>query len=103
MTLQDLQQLEQVNDLVIAPVANVRPRVMRINYLPINTIARDAIRIVAVRSGGVDKAADHAGGKTRKRNSQRLPVLKNVPPVPLVVQDPRTIGITRGNEKAIPW
>ena len=102
MTFQYLQQLEQVNDLVIAPVSDMCPGVGWIDDLPINAVPGDAIRVVAIGGGGVGELADHAGRVAREGKREGLPVLEDVTPVALVIQNPCPVRIFRGDGESIP-
>ena len=102
MLLQNLQQLEQIDDLVIAPVADMCPWVGWINDLPINAVLGDAIGVVAIGGGGVGELADHAGRVAREGKREGFPVLEDVTPVALVIQNPRPVRIFRGDGEAIP-
>src|ERR1035438_7520238 len=75
---------------------------MRICHFPINAVARNTVGVVAVGGRGIDKLADHGGCKAREGDGQRLPVLKDVAPVALVIQDALAAGIPCGDGKAVP-
>src|ERR1019366_10114685 len=85
VAIEMLQEFQQVYDLVVSPIADVGPRVVGVNHLPVNAIARDAIRIVATGGRGVEEPADHASRVAGERERQRLPILENVPPIALVI------------------
>ena len=87
----NFQQLQEVDHLVIAPIADVRPRVVRVQHLPVEAVAHDAIWVVAIGGGGAGKLEDHALDVTGKRKSQRFPVLENVAPVALVIEYPLAV------------
>ena len=78
------EQPEQVDQLVIAPVPDVRPRVVGLDGLPVDALVRDAVRVVAVGRGGVDERRDDALQVAGVRAAERLPVLEDVAPVALV-------------------
>ncbi len=71
---------------MIAPIANVRPGVLGLRTLPINALAGNTVRVIAVGRGGVNKLGNHVGAKTGNRRTQRLPILKNISPITLVVE-----------------
>ena len=98
VVLERLQQPEQIDDLVIAPVTDVAPRVVRVFDLPINTRARDAIRIVTIRRRSVQKDGDHGFETERITLREAFPVLKNVAPVALIIVKrlPRFIACADG-------
>ena len=57
--LQELKELQEVNDLVIPPIPDVRPRVIRLNGLPFKPILEDAVRIVTIKRCRVQELEDH--------------------------------------------
>ena len=77
---QKLQKLEQVNDLVVAPVADVRPWIVRLNGLPLKAILEHAIRIVSIESGGIEELENHALNELGIGMDQGFPVLEDVAP-----------------------
>ena len=81
-----LEQAQQVDDLVVAPVADVAPRVVGVGHLPVDAVARDAVGVVAVDRRRVDELGDDVGEVAGERLQQRLPVLEDVAPVALVRQ-----------------
>ena len=91
MPLQNFQQLEQIDDLVIAPVTNMGPGIGGINDLPINAVAGDAIGIVAIGGGGIGELANHARRVAGEGKREGFPILEDVAPVALVIQNPRPV------------
>ena len=87
MVPQELEELEQVDDLVVAPVADVGPRVVRLDGLPLEAVLEHAVRIVPVEGGGVEELEDHPLDELGVGVHQGLPVLEDVAPVALVVED----------------
>ena len=87
----NLQQLQEVDHLVVAPIADVRPGVVRVEHLPVEAVAHDAVRVVAIGGGGAGELEDHALDVTGEGERQRFPVLENVAPVALVVEDPLAV------------
>ena len=79
------QQLEQIDDLMVTPVPNVGPRVIRSQLFPFAAVLGQAIRVVAVGGCRVHEAADHGRREIRERHGQRFPVLENVTPIALIV------------------
>ena len=53
VVLQELQELQEVDDLVVTPVADVRPRVVWLDGLPFKAILEHAVRVVPVEGGRV--------------------------------------------------
>ena len=97
-----LQELDQVDHLVVAPVADVRPRVRRLGHLPVDAGARDAVRVVPVGRRRVEEHRDHRLDVLRERPGQRLPVLEDVPPVALEVDARLTAGVGQGDRELVP-
>ncbi len=84
--LEPLDEAGEVDDLVVAPVADVRPGVVRVVHLPVEAFARDAVRVVPVGRARVQEAHDERLQVGRVGEAQGLPVLEDVPPVPLVAE-----------------
>ena len=84
--LRYLQQLLQVDNLMIAPIANIGPRVFRLWHLPLDAGAGDAIRIITVGGGGIEEFGDDARDVVGIGQGQRLPVLEDIAPVALVIE-----------------
>ena len=101
--LQELQELQEVDDLVVAPVADVRPRVVRLNFFPLEAILEHAVRVVAVEGGRVQELENHAFDELGVRVHQGFPVLEDVAPVALVVQNLRPgFFVTQVDGEAVP-
>ena len=81
-----LEQLEHVDDLVVVPVPDVRPRVAGLRDLPVDARARDPVGVVAVRRGRVEEHGHHRLDVLRERPGERLPVLEDVAPVALELE-----------------
>ena len=101
--LRELEQLLQVNDLVIAPVADVTPRIIRVLDLPVDAFLGDAIRVVTVDRRRVDEFGDHALDEFGKAERQRFPVLEDVAPVALVGEERLALGVADANRELVPW
>ena len=97
-----LEQSEQVTDLMVAPVADVRPGIPRLEDLPVHARSGDVVRVVPVGGRGVDELADHAVQVLGKGEAESFPVLEDVAPVPLVVQTFRSIGVLQLDREVIP-
>ena len=96
------EQFEQVNDLMIAPVTDIAPRIVGFLDLPVDTFLGDPVRVVAVRSRRVDELGDDAFDELGVTQRQRLPVLKYIPPVALVGQQAVAAGIPQPDREAVP-
>ena len=57
--LQELEELQEVNDLVITPVSDVRPGVIRLNGLPFKPVLEDAVRVVPIKRRRVQELENH--------------------------------------------
>ncbi len=82
--LRQFEQFQQVDDLVVPPVADIAPGILRILDLPIDAFLGDAIRIVAVHRRCIDELGDHVFDELRIAERQCLPVLEDVAPVSLI-------------------
>ena len=96
------QQLLQVNNLVITPVANIAPRIVGFFYFPINTFLGDPVRVVAVHRGCINKLRDDIFDKFRIAESQRLPVLEDIPPVAFIGEQAITSIVVQFDLELIP-
>ena len=96
------EQAEEVDDLVVAPVADVAPRVVRLDGLPVDPLVGDAVGVVAVGGGGADKRGDHVFQEERERAAQRFPVLEDVAPVALVAADRLAVRVAHLDVEVIP-
>ena len=101
-TARELQQLLQINDLVIAPVADIAPGVIRLFDFPVDTLFGNSIRVVAVHRGRVDELGDHILDKFRITERQRLPVLEDVAPVALVGQQSVAVFVFQLDRELVP-
>jgi hypothetical protein len=98
----DLQQLLQVDDLVVAPIADVGPRVARLGHLPLDAVAGDPVGVVAVGGGRAEEDADHPVDEPGERVRERLPVLEDVAPVALVVEPQAAVAVAHVDREAVP-
>ena len=80
----DLHQFLEINDLMVAPIADVRPGIMGFGKLPIDALARDAVRVVSIDGSGIQESADHAFDIFRIGIGKCFPVLKNISPVAFI-------------------
>ena len=100
---QELEEFEEVNDLVVPPVADVGPGIVGLNRFPFETIFEDAVGVVAVERGGVEELENHAFDELGVGVHQGFPVLEDVAPVALVVQNFRTgLFVAQVDGKAVP-
>ena len=100
--LGQLQELLQVDDLVISPVADIAPGVVGLLDFPVDTLLGDAIRIVSIHRRCVDELGDHVLDEFRIAEGQRFPVLKDVAPVAFVGEQPVAELVLELDGKAVP-
>ena len=94
-----VEQPVQVDDLVVAPVAEVGPAA-RLGNLPVHPLARHAVRVVPVQRRCVQELRDHRRRIAGEAVRQHFPVLEDVAPVAFVG---RARGLGPGaDEEAIP-
>ena len=96
------EQLEQVDDLVIAPIADVAPGVVGFLDLPVDTLLGDAVRVVAINSGCIDELGDHVFDEVGEAECKCLPILKDIPPVALVRQQALTGLVLEADLELVP-
>ena len=87
---------------MVAPVTNVRPAVILLQNFPVDAVARNAVRVVAVGRGGIDELGDETLDEPGVREGQGLPVLKDIPPVSLEMQFFGTVGVSDVDGKPVP-
>ncbi len=79
-----LQEAAEVDNLVVAPIADVRPRVLRLDDFPIDALGGNLIGVVAVCRSGIEELGDDAVGVVGIGEREGFPVLENVAPVALI-------------------
>ena len=87
---------------MVAPVADVAPRVVRFLDLPVDAFLGDTVRVVAVDSRGVHEFSDHVLDEFGKAERKRFPVLENVAPVSLIRQQVFAVLILEADLELIP-
>ncbi|MFG5409826.1 hypothetical protein ABXN37_19240 [Piscinibacter sakaiensis] len=97
-----LHQAQQVDDLVVAPVADLAPGVVGLDHLPVDAGPADAVGVVAVGRHRAEEGGDHRAGVVRRAGEQGLPVLEDVAPVPLVVQHAAPRRIAHLDRETVP-
>ena len=102
MVPQYLEQLQEIDDLVIAPVADVAPRIGGIGDFPVHPRALDAVGVEAVHGRSIDEPRDHARQERGEAVRQRLPVLEHVAPVALESDPPLALGSSRPDVEEVP-
>jgi hypothetical protein len=98
-----LEELQQVDDLVVAPVADVAPGIAGILDFPVDSFLGDAIGVVSVDGRGVHELGDGALYELGEAQCQRLPVLEDVAPVALVEQGTGAGLVRHPDGKTVPW
>ena len=98
----EFEQAAEVDNLVVAPVADVRPRVLRLYHLPVYALVGNLIGVVAVNGSGVEELRDDTVCIERVRQGERLPVLEDVAPVALISNDTLAFGVIDTDVKQVP-
>ena len=93
----EFEQAAEIDNLVVAPVADVRPRVLRLYHLPVYALGGNLIGVVAVNGSGVEELRDDTVRIERVRQGERLPVLEDVAPVALISNDTLAFGIVHAD------
>ncbi len=78
------QQTQQVNDLMVAPIADVAPRILGVADLPVNAVARDPVGVVTVCRRSIKEYMNHLSEPGGIALREALPILENVTPVALI-------------------
>ncbi len=102
MSLAELNEFAQVYDLMITPVADVRPRVIGVDDFPVNAFRGDAVRVVAVRGSGIEELGDDRVGVVGVRGAECLPVLEDIAPVALIRDERVALFVTHADVEAVP-
>ncbi|CAI8437392.1 MAG: Uncharacterised protein [Cryomorphaceae bacterium] len=89
--LDKFEEFQQVDDLMIPPVADVRPRVVRFDRFPVESVFSDAVRVVPIESCCVEEFVNHSLHKLWVAVCKCFPILEDITPVSLVVEDFRTV------------
>ena len=98
----EFEQAAEVDNLVVAPVADVRPRVLRLYHLPVYALGGNLIGVVAINGGGVEELRDDTVRIERIGQGERLPVLEDVAPVALISNDTLAFGVVDTDVKQVP-
>ena len=97
-----LEDAQEVDHLVVAPVADVAPRVVLLDDFPIDPVAADPVGVVAIGGHGAEKDFDHRAHVLGLARDQRFPVLEDVAPVAFVVDDPPPARIPCADRELVP-
>ena len=87
---------------MIAPVADVAPRVVGLLDLPVDTFLGDTVRVIAVDRGGVDEFGNHVLDELGIAERKCFPVLENVAPVTLIRQQAFAALVFKTNLELVP-
>ena len=96
------QEPREVGDLMIAPVADVAPGVVRFGNFPVDAFAGDAIGIEPIGRRGVEELGDDVFAPGGVGEQQGFPVLEDVSPVAFVGQSSSAIGLGDSDVECIP-
>ena len=102
MVAAKFNQFAQVDNLMVAPVTDVRPRVIGIDNLPVYTFGCDAIRVIAIGCGCVEELCNDCVDVIGIRSRQRFPVLEYVTPVALISDERFALLVLDTDIKTIP-
>ena len=97
-----LQQFLQIDNLVIAPVTDVAPRIVGFLDFPVDAFLGDPVRVVAIHRRRVDELGDDVFDEFRVAERQCLPVLENVAPVALIRQQLVAVFVFQPDGELIP-
>ena len=89
----EFEQAAEIDNLVVAPVADVRPRVLGLYHFPVYALRGNLIGVVAINSGGVEELRDDTVRIERIGQGECLPVLEDVAPVALISNDTLAFGV----------
>ena len=99
----EFEQLQQVDDLVITPIADVAPGVVGFLDFPVNAFLGDSVRVIAINGGGVDELRDHVLDEVGIAERERLPVLENIAPIALVGEQALAEFVFQSDRELVPW
>ena len=98
----EFEKATEVDNLVVAPVSDVRPRVFGFDNLPVDSLGGYLVWVVAIDGGGVEELGDNAIDIVGVRDRQGFPVLEYVAPVALVGDEPLAVLVVDADVKEIP-
>ena len=98
----DLQQFEQIDNLVVSPITDVRPRVLRLYHLPVNAVVGDTVGVIPVRRSRIEELGDDMIDKERIGERQRFPVLEYIAPVALIGHHRISLLVLHTDVKQVP-
>ena len=97
-----LDEFGEVDDLMVAPIADVRPRVVGIDNFPIDTFGCNAVRVVAIGRGCVEELGNDSVDVIGIRGRQGFPVLEDVTPVALIGNERFAFFVLDTDIEAVP-
>ena len=80
----EFQEFEQIDNLMISPIADIGPRVLGFNHFIVNAFVRDAVRVITVRSSCIQELSDNMIDEQGIGIGERFPVLEDIAPVTLI-------------------
>ena len=98
----ELDEFGEIDNLMVAPIADVRPRIIRIDNLPIDTFGGDAVRVVAICRGCVEELSNDSVDVIGIRSRQSFPVLEDVTPVALIGDERLAFFVLDTDIEAVP-
>mmetsp|Transcript_47335 Transcript_47335/g.79232 ORF Transcript_47335/g.79232 Transcript_47335/m.79232 type:complete len:303 (-) Transcript_47335:964-1872(-) len=103
-TLTPLQQLEQINDLMVTPVPDIGMGMVRLWALPCKSFSLvNNIWIVAVDGACIQELGNDACEVVGEADSQCLPVLEDVTPIALEIEDLFAVLVLQDDVELVPW
>ena len=102
MTETEFEQFEQIDNLMVSPVADIRPRVLGFNHFVVNAFVRDAVGVISVRGSGIEELSDDMIDEQGIGIGQCFPVLEDIAPVALVGHDGLTVFVLHAYVEEVP-
>jgi len=87
---------------MIVPVPDIGPGISRFGNLPVDSIFGNSIWIITVFCCGIEKFTNYMLQIKRVGIAQSFPVLKNISPVPLIIEFSCSVTLFSFNGKEIP-
>ena len=102
MVITEFQQFQEINNLMVSPIADIRPRVLRLNHFPVDAFIGNPIGVIAVRRSGVQEFGNDMIDKKRITERERFPVLEDIPPVALISYHRLSFFVLHANREEVP-
>ena len=99
----EFKQFEQIDNLVVTPITNVRPWIFGFYHFPVNALVGNTVGVVTIYGGGIEELSDDGIDEVRIREGECFPVLEYISPVTLIGNDRLSLRIFDLYIKHIPW